>query len=734
MTLNVSTVLAITVRLHDGRYHGMGEWVPSPARLFQALVAAASRGASIDDGARTALEWLESQPPPTVATPRMWAGQRISIFGPDNDLDAVGNDPARVGEIRSPKTIAPALFDVAEAFLYAWALTDGANGRDDAVAICGLAERLYQFGRGVDMAWATGELISTDEVVERLSRHRGPVYRPSPGSGGRTLACPAPGSMASLSARYAMGLVRFREAPDEPGKLRFHQPPKARFSQVPYENPPSRHVFALRKPASGGSFFPFAHARAVDLVVWLRDQAARRLRESLPDHDAEIERVLIGRKPDGSDDGPISQRISIVPLPSIGHEHVDRGIRRILVEVPSECPLHAEDVRWALSGVAYVSPETGEVRFVVTASEQDEMLANYLRSSRTWRTVTPAALPETARRRRIDPVLGNRLKAGEERTAEHARAAAAVTQALRHAGVGARALRVRAQREPFGRRGERVEAFSAGTRFDKHRLWHVEIELERPVSGPIVIGDGRFLGLGVMRPVRVPFGIHVLAVERGLERNADPLEVARAVRRAVMARAQEALGERARLPAYFSGHDVDGTPAREATRPHLTFVFEPRGQRILIIAPHVLDRRRPTEEERNHLAVLDQVVGDLYELRAGGSGRLTLCPGSLDIDADVLTCPAKIWESVTPYVVTRHAKGVTAAEALVADLQAECRRRGLPTPMVTPSEIRGLPGTGLSGHARLEFGVAVQGPVVLGRSRFRGGGVFVGARIGEGSA
>ncbi|WP_409194161.1 type I-U CRISPR-associated protein Csb2, partial [Accumulibacter sp.] len=37
--------LLIAVRFHDGRFHGRPEWPPSPARLFQALVAAAATGA-----------------------------------------------------------------------------------------------------------------------------------------------------------------------------------------------------------------------------------------------------------------------------------------------------------------------------------------------------------------------------------------------------------------------------------------------------------------------------------------------------------------------------------------------------------------------------------------------------------------------------------------------------------------------------------------------------------------
>ncbi|GAB4122352.1 MAG: hypothetical protein Kow001_20390 [Acidobacteriota bacterium] len=63
---------------------------------------------------------------------------------------------------------------------------------------------------------------------------------------------------------------------------------------------------------------------------------------------------------------------------------------------------------------------------------------------------------------------------------------------------------VRVQREPFEHNGARVEPFAEGTRFDKHRLWHVEIEFREPVIGPLVLGDGRFLGLGLMAPVGSP--------------------------------------------------------------------------------------------------------------------------------------------------------------------------------------------------------------------------------------
>jgi len=40
----MSNALLISIRLHDGRYHGTGDGPPAPARLFQALVAGAGIG------------------------------------------------------------------------------------------------------------------------------------------------------------------------------------------------------------------------------------------------------------------------------------------------------------------------------------------------------------------------------------------------------------------------------------------------------------------------------------------------------------------------------------------------------------------------------------------------------------------------------------------------------------------------------------------------------------------
>src|SRR5579875_2436106 len=61
--------LVIYVRLHDGRYQGRGDWPPSPARLFQALVAGLGLSGPLVESEQKALKWLEALQAPIVAAP-----------------------------------------------------------------------------------------------------------------------------------------------------------------------------------------------------------------------------------------------------------------------------------------------------------------------------------------------------------------------------------------------------------------------------------------------------------------------------------------------------------------------------------------------------------------------------------------------------------------------------------------------------------------------------------------
>jgi CRISPR-associated protein Csb2 len=718
--------LTIHVRAHEGRYHGDGDEPPSPFRLFQALVAGAGLSGPLEEQTRDALAWLEGLPDaPIIAAPHTRRGQSVSMFMPNNDLDKFDGDVRNIAKTRLAKKVwRPSLFDARVPWVYAWPFEDADEGH--ASAICALSEKLYQLGRGVDMAWACGEIVDESTLEQRITEYNGVLRHPGAGDG-LLLACPHAGSLKSLERRYQAR--RFRH---EAGRRVFVQPPKPSYRQVAYESAQARQVFELRSATDSERRAAWPLTGASSLVVAARDAARARLSAALPTRINEIERYLVGRTLDGSNRAPAASRVRIIPVPSIGMHYADRGIRRLLVEVPAVCALRSDDVHWGFSGAELRDPETGELKDVVLVStDDDEMLRHYgvTRSARVFRSVTPVAVPNDAKRRRTEPTRqAVEAKLGIERVVETASARAAVVQALRHANVHTAVDSIHVQREPFDSAGARVEPFAIGTRFETQRLWHVEISFAAPVGGPLLLGDGRFLGLGLMAPVpgMVP-GIHSFVVIGGLVNDAQPLNLARALRRAVMARVQVVIGARERkLHPYFSGHEDDGTPLRQAGASHLAFAYEPRARRLLVIAPHILERRSPMKQESERLSLLDTALDGFRELRAGPAGRLALSPTPLDDDtAAPLLGRSRMWESVTPYVVTRHAKAASATEAVAVDVRAECRRRELPEPTVVVRSVHSVPGTGLTADLRLTFARAVSGPLLLGRTRFLGGGLFV---------
>jgi CRISPR-associated protein Csb2 len=460
------------------------------------------------------------------------------------------------------------------------------------------------------------------------------------------------------------------------------------------------------------------------LIKTVRDDCANRLEASLksqfPDKARAVKRVF-GLCRDATEADKAS-RIRIIPLPSIGHPQADRGIRRIFVEIPPNCPIRVQDIDWAFVGFCKFDASTGEVDWMLTTGEDRTMLDHYGIGSdekigfRTWHTVTPTALP-------IERSHGR--NSGAQRATIEAHVSSAVAQALRHVAVIQEPVSIRVQPEPFDAKGARAEAFAEGTRFAKERLWHIEIVFAVPIAGPLLLGDGRYLGLGLMAPVQRVEGIHCYTILEGLADGADPTVLAQALRRAVMSRVQDAIGKRASLPGFFSGHEPDGAPSRSGTHAHLAFATDLVRHRLLIVAPYVLEGRQPTRSEQQLLKMLDAAVADLSDLRAGLAGRLKLAWSPIHAQEDPLFGAARSWESVTEYQPTRHGKRMTPIEALVSDVQSEVLRRGLAIPThIEVIELHEGPRGGVTGRVRLHFATAVSGPILIGRTRHFGGGLF----------
>ena len=758
----MATTLLLSVRFHEGRYHGVPDWPPAPARLFQALVAGAAQGALLDGEAQACLRWLEGLDPPVIAAPYQRRGVSLTVFVPNNDLDTKGGDPGRVAEIRAGKPVRARLFDAAVPLLYLWSVPEG--GEDRARAVAALAGRLYQLGRGVDMAWAAADLLPTAEAEARLAAHPGSVHRPG-GWEGTRLACPVPGTLASLIDRFDKRGKRFGPLlADKPTKrdpqrrIRvgtvFRQPPKPVVRQVHYDAPATLLAFDLRR--EDGRLAALPPDRAGELVTRVRDGLARRLESGLD--PGLIRRLVIG---EGADAADKAARIRIVPIPSIGSPLVTQAIRRLVIVVPALCPIDAQEVDWAASGIAPADPQTGEITgaWQLVPAQDRKMLGHYglegaeAEASLLWRSVTALALP-AAPRRRLDPdrlasadtaIRAGETKAGGERLAEEAAALKAVRHACRHAEIDpARIAGIRVRREPWSPRGARAEAFADGTRFDKHRLWHVEIRFTRPPPAPLLLGDGRWLGLGLMAPV-VGRAAAVTADTRpdmqdgmawfgpgpggSWPRVEDRSLLLHHVRRALMSLAAEPDGT---VPPLFSGHETGPDPARPGHHAHVFLAAvdedgDGRIDRVGIIAPWRADRTMP-----RRLRTPDRfarVVARLGEVIAGPLGVLSLAP--IEAPPAFGDRPSAWWSTVTRYRPTRHPKDrAGGVDQVAGDIALECRRRGLPRPIrVTPTMHWG-PRDGVWVDAVIAFARPVPGPILLGRDSHRGQGLFVPAEPG----
>lgn len=332
--------------------------------------------------------------------------------------------------------------------------------------------------------------------------------------------------------------------------------------------------------------------------------------------------------------------------------------------------------------------------------------------------MTPLALPHHNRQGRD----------GASRAAAEIHLSSAVVDALRHSGFPYHGVRVRVQPERFFRNGDLAPAFASG-RFAAATLYHVQVTFPEPIKGPLVLGDGRWLGLGVMAPAfETPAPVHVFRISGGTWPVSDTPLITRAVRRAVMSLVADAIGGSRSLPTFFTGHDEINAPVMGDVHEHLFFLaYDSDGDGVLdlvaVVAPHLVDRRSTGSSYLSETRLLARALERLQVVRAGRLGVMKL--QRLETPPDDLFSPGTTWVSVTRYRPTRHPKRGAAPDAvLVADLVTECARRGLPTPHVTVLALTEGPRRGLSCHARLTFAHPVRGPLILGPGSHFGEGLF----------
>lgn len=390
------THLLITVHWLDDRYHGLmdrdgpPEWPPSPYRLFQALVAGVVRRGELEAEPGKALGWLQALKSPMVIAPRSRPGQIVTRFVPNNDGD---KKPDRQSRLTS-KTPRPTLMLDPPTIHYLWEITQ--EQVPQAEVVCRVARYLTCLGWGIDMAYADGRLIGGNEIADL------PGVRWYPRQGvmrdDGLLRVPIAdfetgvNSLSDLKRAHQSALDRIQR-----GKpLNTVEKPKV-FGDVFYESRENllarpHVVFELRR--QDGSFFDYPQNRLIHIAGMVRHLAITAMEGSPPD-DVDHEWVNTYVAGHAGSSATEHYQFSYLPLPSIGRQHADQKVRRVMISAQPGDDRFLRHLSMRLDGQQLKpTPETKlDHPPTLVRVRQDKVARSYTQSANVWASVTPVILP-----------------------------------------------------------------------------------------------------------------------------------------------------------------------------------------------------------------------------------------------------------------------------------------------------------------------------------------------------
>jgi CRISPR-associated protein Csb2 len=463
--------LQITTTFLSGAYHGK-EWPPSPMRLFQALIAGHNQGRSRlaqDYEFEKAMMWLECLQPPQIWACEAGPGSACRKSVPNNDDDIAMVRSAQ-GRPEKPnekakrytfKTSRPWLLDENRSVHYLWEVPAGDESPANAVAR--YASEVIALGWGVDMVFSRG-IISSKPYVSMGSK-----FNPHPGQGqGRELRVPCKGSYLSSEQRYEA----FLRSGWQSGGLTFAKPP-VRYDLVRYlrEDEMEEQHFRIYQLLDLAGRNPYVRdpREAITVAAMMRHAVNNLLRrEKLPPEKIS---ELMGH-------GTKGNQVYCLPLPSVGHRHADGMIRRVLLKTPDAETLSLVD--WGLDGYE-LELQNRPVAILSTVRTRDSVAERFISGSLLWETAIPVVLPG------YDLVKGKK-----------ARTEKLILRALIQSGLMPSNLETFwFQRLPWHAHGHRAGDYKTA-QYMRFPQYHLKIRFRKEVSGPVMLGAGRYLGLGLM--------------------------------------------------------------------------------------------------------------------------------------------------------------------------------------------------------------------------------------------
>ncbi|MCY4427350.1 MAG: type I-U CRISPR-associated protein Csb2 [Halieaceae bacterium] len=518
------------------------EWPPHPARLYSALVAAWADTDEPDYKERAALEWLESQKPPAIASSSAVPRKVVSHFVPVNDASIFGTWYERRAS------------DVAKLTIERRTILADSGG--EVTKRVALIERLLGKAREVETQTGSAGNTNAASAVAMLPEQRGkqerffPSVTPEDSRLSYLWDVPAPDDVASILDRllqrvtrlgHSSSLVSCRVTTDHPaatfepgdgnasmrvvrrGQLvelerRYARHGDTMPRSLPYTDVQYRAVTEaaqkaeeLRQPNTVGQWivFEFKHGfrnmpatRAVKVATAMRKSIFRYTDDPIPEG-------LSGHQMDGRPTA--APHVAFLPLPYVGYEHADGRLLGMAVSVPDtlsdmtrqalyraignweqEMASQSKPLELTLGslGVVQISRLLGLADMITLRPEV------WRRVGYRWVSVTPIALPRHP----------GRLAQGTAaaRAKAWARAEASVISACKHVGLPEPSS-VEVSLAPFLAGTHPVRSFPAFSHTGRNgkpvqrQMVHASLTFEERVAGPLMLGAGRFLGMGLMR-------------------------------------------------------------------------------------------------------------------------------------------------------------------------------------------------------------------------------------------
>ncbi|MBI3207805.1 MAG: type I-U CRISPR-associated protein Cas5/Cas6 [Candidatus Solibacter usitatus] len=464
--------LQLTIRFFSNHYHG-SDWPPSPARLFQALVSAGKTGAPATKWEirhQIALEWLERLGPPEIFARQVQNGKPYTLFVPNNSLD--GERSTKTSKPVAPRRLQGHLVGEPDV-VYRWPIADSAAARKHLAGLDFLASNLRALGWGLDFAAAEADL-KDDAPPEGLEQ-----FTPD-ARGGRSLRAPMAGFLQHLEESHRAFVKRISRAGVDP----YTRPTK--FAEVryhPVNGWRARRCIAFALQSLAGDDFRMRWDQAQTVSAWLRHAAGEALKqEELK--QSWIDSYVLGH----TTTNERGNRLSFVPLPSIGHQHTDGGIRRVLIVEPPSAEVADREaldlLGIKLPGWVLTDEKGTEVAALTPLKDKSKVLPFYTRGkARLWRTVTPMILHgHNCARGRISLTKTERL----------------LCQGFEAAGFPESLIaEITFQPAPYWSGAGAAREIRVPKHLEQWPRLHVQVEFTGDVDGPVLAGIGRHCGIGV---------------------------------------------------------------------------------------------------------------------------------------------------------------------------------------------------------------------------------------------